>query len=234
MQLFPFAHPVDASKHGRTSTSAPWARRGGFIALFAITGFALAIVGCSKQQETGNSADSTVAATPPPPPPTAAPAPVTDANILAALDEGDSAEIVLGKLALVKSKNPKVKDFAKMMITDHGKMWKEKEALAKKLTITPQLPADDNEPAHLADELSALNAAPAPMAFDSIYIDDAVADHTQVLAIVKDFETKATATELKDALAKAEPIVQTHLDHAKIVQKDLSKPRRLAAEKKAK
>ncbi|MFI5201996.1 MAG: DUF4142 domain-containing protein [Candidatus Kapaibacterium sp.] len=194
----------------------------------------LLLFGCSKQQETGNPAESTAAATPPPPPPTIAAAPVTDANILAALDEGDSAEITLGKLALKNSKNPEVKGFANMMITDHSKMWKDKKDLAKKLKITPQLPANDQEPARLATEMSAFNAAPTPMAFDSIYIDDAVADHTQVLAIVKDFETKATAPELKDALAKAEPVVQKHLDHAKIIQKDLSKPRPMAAEKKAK
>lgn len=177
--------------------------------------------GCAKQQDTGNAVEST--ATVAPAPPTAMAAPITDANILAALDEGDSAEIALGKLALVKSKNGEVKGFAKMMIDDHGKMRKDKEDLAKKLNITPQPPANDPEPAHLTDEMGALNAAPTPMAFDSIYIDDAVADHTQVLATVKDFETKATAPELKDALTKAEPTVQKHLDHAKALQSGRAK-----------
>jgi len=211
MHMLPSVYP------NNNPTIAPVSR----VMLFAALGmaaFSFVFFGCSKKAETGNTADSTALAMPPPPPPAATAAPITDANILAALDEGDSAEIALGKLALVKSKNGEVKGFAKMMIADHGKMKKDKEALAKKLNITPQPPANDPEPAHLTGEMGALNDAPTPIAFDSTYIDDAVADHTHVLAAVKDFETKATAPELKNALTKAEPTVQKHLDRAKAIQ----------------
>jgi len=204
------------------------------IAILGTLWLVLTLVGCAKNTQTGNPAESTAVATPPPPAPAAVAAPVTDTTILAALEEGDSAEIAMGKLALQKSKNPEVKGFANMMISDHSKMWNAKKDLAKKLKITPQLPADDKEPAHLADEMNSFNAAPTPMAFDTVYIDDAVADHTQVLAIVKDFETKATAPELKGALKNAEPVVQKHLDHAKMIQRDLSKPRPMAAGRKTK
>lgn len=201
-------HPYSPSFETKKRTGA----RATLIATFTTVFLTLAVFGCAKKPA--------APAAPPPSAPTAAPAPapLTDGNIIAALSEGDSAEIALAKLALVKSKNPRVKDFARMMIADHGRMKKEKAGLAKKLNITPQPPANDSGPAHLTAEMSALNAAPTPRAFDSIYIDQAVADHTQVLATVKDFETKATAPELKDALIKAEAVVQKHLDHAKALQ----------------
>lgn len=201
-------------------------------AIVALLWVVLTFLGCAKNNQTATTVDSTTAA--PAPTSTAAPAPanITDGNILAALDEGDSAEIALGKMALVKSKNPKVKDFAKMMITDHGKMEKDKEELAKKLNITPQPPANDAEPAHLTAEMSALNAASTPMAFDSTYIGQAVADHTDVLATVKNFEGKAQAPELKEALTKAEPVVQKHLDMATALQSGRAKTKPMAMEKK--
>ena len=204
------------------------------VAIFAMLWLALTFLGCAKNTQTSNTVDSMAATPPAGATSTAAPAPakLTDGNILAALDEGDSAEIALAKLALVKSKNPKVKSFAKMMIADHGKMKHEKEELAKKLGITRQPPANDAEPAHLTAEMSALNAASTPIAFDSIYIGQAVADHTDVLAVVKDFESKAQAPELKNAIAKAEPIVQKHLDMATALQSGRANMKRVAMEKK--
>jgi len=116
-----------------------------------------------------------------------------------------------------------VKSFAKMMIDDHSKMKKEKAELAKKLKLTPQPPANDPVPAAMTNEMSALNAAPTPVAFDSIYIADAVADHKNDLKEVKDLQTKVSSPELKDALKKAEPVVQKHLDHAKMIEAKLAK-----------
>ncbi len=215
MQNVHSSHPLSTPSRGQELTT--------LISLLVMLWAVLAMVGCSKQSETGNAAESTAVATPPPPPPMATAAPLNDGNMIAALSEGDSAEITLAKLAIAKSKSPQVKGFARMMVRDHSKMKAEKADLAKKLNITPQPPANDAGPAHLTAELSALNAASTPRAFDSTYINQAVQDHTDALATVKDFETKATAPQLKAALAKAEPIVQHHLDRAKAIQQALAK-----------
>ncbi|GEM_PF-1069315 len=148
---------------------------------------------------------------------------LTDANIIAKLSEADSAEISEAKLVLMKTKNPQVRSFAQMMIADHSKMKSEKAELAKKMNITPQPPAGDNTPQEMTSEMSALNSASNPQALDSIYINDAVQDHTNDLAEVRQLETTAPSPELRDAIKKAEPVIAKHLDHAKMVQSRLSK-----------
>ena len=188
------------------------------------------VTGCAKKTETGSADTSTAAvaeSTAVTPAPATTPSPnqgtLSDANIIASLSEADSAEIAEAKLVLVKSKNADVKAFAKMMVADHSKMKAEKADLAKKLNVTPQPPANDKEPAALTSEMSALNAASTPRAFDSIYMTDAVADHMKDLADVKELQTKASSPELRDAIKKAEPVVVKHLDHAKAIEAKLTK-----------
>jgi putative membrane protein len=195
----------------------------------------LLAAGCSKKTETANMTDSTAttqaestatsSVTPPPPPP---PPALSDANIIAMLSEADSTEITEAKVVLAKTKNADVRSFANMMVTDHSRMKKEKADLATKLNITPQPPANDNEPAALTAELSALGAAATPYDMDSIYISDAVMDHEKDSSDLIDLETKATAPELKDAITKAQPVVNKHLDHAEAVQAKLSKMSNMA------
>ena len=197
----------------------------------SLCGLAIAIllvIGCSKKTETSDISDSSIAShadsttvtptTPPPP----APATLSDANIIAMLSEADSSEITEAKLVLTKTKNADVKSFANMMVTDHSRMKKEKADLAIKLNITPQPPANDNEPASLTAQLSALNGTASPHKMDSIYMTNSVADHEKDANDLKDLEMKATAPELKDAIKKAEPVVQKHLDRAKAVQEKLA------------
>ena len=199
------------------------------IAILGALWLVLSIVGCSKQSQTGNVAETTSTRNDTSPAANgnstavAGTAHMTDGNILAELKESDSAEVALGKLAMAKSKAPAVKTFAKMMIDDHTRLLKGDNDLAKKLNVAPTPPANDLNASHLTAEMSSLNSAPDPNSFDTIYVDNAVNDHTNVLAAVKGFEAEATSPQLKDALKNAEPVVQQHLDRAKAIQKDLSK-----------
>src|SRR5579859_4084802 len=59
-----------------------------------------------------------------------------DARFAVEAANGGMAEVVFGKLALEKSNNARVKDFANMMVTDHSKVNDELKALAKKLNIS--------------------------------------------------------------------------------------------------
>ncbi|MEP7219710.1 MAG: DUF4142 domain-containing protein, partial [Bacteroidota bacterium] len=144
--------------------------------------------------------------------------PMNDANILAALSMADSAEITEGKLALKKGKNADVKKFAQMMITDHGTMMSDGKALAAKLNITPTLPADDNMKGETAMMVQELTAAADGADFDAKYIAEAIGDHQKDLTMLNDMQAKAQAPELKDAISKAIPVVQKHLDRAKEIQ----------------
>jgi putative membrane protein len=147
---------------------------------------------------------------------------MSDANIIAQLSEADSAEITEAKYMMSHTKNSQVKSFASMMISDHTKMMKEKQQLASKLNITPAPPANDNVPSTMQSEMSSLQSAPNSQAMDSMYVATAVQDHQNDLNEVKQLQNQAQNQELKDALKKAEPVIQKHLDHAKMMQDKMS------------
>ena len=67
----------------------------------------------------------------------------TDAQILAFAATANAGEVQEGQLAEHKATNPAVKNFAKLMVTDHTKMLADTRALEKKLAITPDSSKDD-------------------------------------------------------------------------------------------
>src|SRR5438128_324635 len=62
----------------------------------------------------------------------------TDPQIAMIAVTADSVDIDAGKLAAGKTTNPKVKDFAEMMVRDHTSVNEQATALAKKLNVTPE------------------------------------------------------------------------------------------------
>src|SRR4051794_38469393 len=97
---------------------------------------ACALWACSKG---GNKADSAAAAdsaarsaapaTTPTTPAAAAPAPMTDANILALLDEANANDSAGGSIAMQKGTNAQVKAFGRDMARDHHKLRKDGQDL---------------------------------------------------------------------------------------------------------
>jgi putative membrane protein len=186
------------------------------------------LFGCSKKSEYATTDSSTTSMTPPADtshvtaPPTPPPAPeLTDANILGIIDGINTMEIDAGKIAQAKGKSAEVKSFAKMMVTDHSKMKKEGEALAKKDSLTPELPANDTSKQHADNVKSALDAKTGS-SFDSTYITEMVNGHQQALNMLTDFQGKAKNENLKSMIAAAIPKVQAHLDKAKAIWEKLS------------
>ena len=68
---------------------------------------------------------------------------LTDANIVALLDEANMADSAAGALAATKATSKDVKDFAKLMMSEHHALRKQGQELAKKLNVTPAPPAND-------------------------------------------------------------------------------------------
>jgi putative membrane protein len=70
----------------------------------------------------------------------------------------NSGEIQIAKLAETKATNAEVKAYATMLVTDHTKMLDDVNALATKLTVTPDSTMDDvrDLSAHAQDELKDL------------------------------------------------------------------------------
>jgi len=149
---------------------------------------------------------------------------LTDANIVALLDEANQADSAAGAYALTKAASPEVKAFAKLMMGEHHALRAAGQQLAKKLNVTPQPPPEDAVQAAGTSEMAALRAAPKGAQFDRTYIDQEVAIHKAVLDLAGKAHDQAKNEELKALIEQAKPVIQKHLDRAEEIQTKLGKP----------
>ena len=149
---------------------------------------------------------------------------LTDPQIASVAVTANQIDIEYAKIALKKSKNTQVIDFAKTMEKDHGAVIKEAIALAQKLGVTPE--SNPTTKAFLAGSVKtkAMLNSKRGHAFDKAYVDNEVAYHK---AAIKEVENvlipDATNEQLKSLLQSALPIFKGHLAHAEMVQKSLDK-----------
>jgi len=181
----------------------------------------VAIVGCSKP---GSNADSaamdtmrheTAAAA------ASAPPAMTDANIVAFILEANSADSAAGHIASTKGTNAEVKEFGRTMMRDHGALNKAVNGLAKQDSITAAPAANDSLPAMAKKMGDSLTAMPKGAAWDRFYIAAEVSGHQMVLAKLQEAQNVAQRQNLKDAIGKAIPTVQAHLQKAQEIQTKL-------------
>jgi putative membrane protein len=189
----------------------------------AVIGTCALWAACAKG---GNNADSTAAAdsaaknaaATPTTTAAPAPAPLTDANIAALLDEANMADSAWGAIAVKKGTAASVKDFGHMMERDHHALRKAGQDLAKKLNLTPTPPANDTLPQTLQKMSDSLNAQAKGAAWDKAYIDHEVAVHQSVVSLLQTAQGAAQDTSLKALITKAIPNVQAHLTKAQDIQ----------------
>lgn len=146
---------------------------------------------------------------PAPPPPAAKPSTAAPAY-MAMAGEADVYEISSSQIALQKSQNPRVRQFASMLIEHHTQTTNTLLAKAKAAGLTP--PPAALSPPKIA-MIDALNAAPAD-AFDQTYWTQQVAAHREALAIHSTYASGGDVRQLREAATAAVPIVQRHLDQA--------------------
>jgi putative membrane protein len=149
---------------------------------------------------------------------------LSDANIVALLDEANKADSAAGALARSKATNADVKAFAQLMITEHHLLRSKGQELATKLNLTPQPPANDPVQAAASAEMSALKAAPKGAQFDKTYIDQEVTIHKAVLDLAEQAHATTQNAELKQLIETAKPYLERHRDRAEALQKKLGKP----------
>ena len=148
-------------------------------------------------------------------PETPAPA-ITDANIAAIVVTANTIDIQYADLALAKSQDAEVREFATMVKRDHQSVNEAAGALVTRLGVTPVMNSvafdlrDDAETKRLT--LRDFEGA----AFDSAYAANEVSYHTTVLgAIDNALIPSAQNAELKALLVAVRPAVAAHLEHAR-------------------
>jgi putative membrane protein len=148
-------------------------------------------------------------------------APLTDANIVALLDEANKADSAAGALAAKKASNKAVKDFARLMMAEHHALREQGQQLAKQLKVTPEPPANNPVTPLAQNETSALESTPKGPEFDKVYIEQEIAAHKAVLDLAENAHGQAQNEQLKALIEKAKPVIQKHLDQAEKIKGEL-------------
>ncbi|HYR06900.1 MAG TPA: DUF4142 domain-containing protein [Longimicrobium sp.] len=174
-----------------------------------------------EQASTADASSTTAAAAPAPAAPAAAPA-VTDAQIAAIVVAANQVDIDAGELAKEKGSDPRVKEFAQRMITDHGGVNQAAGDLVGKLGVTPEPNATSQKLTSDGEANRTALQGQSGAGFDRAYIANEVTYHQAVLdAIDQTLIPSAQNAELKALLEQTRPAVAAHLDHARQLQTSL-------------
>lgn len=130
--------------------------------------------------------------------------------------QSDAFEIAAAKIAATNAASQGVKDFAAEMIKAHSESTAKIKAAvaAANASITPNATLTEDQNENLAE----LRARKGPE-FDERYIDGQVDAHQDALALMRDYAEHGDTASLKTAAGEIAPVVQKHLDHAKMLDK---------------
>lgn len=149
---------------------------------------------------------------------------LNDAEIASVAVTANVIDVDYGKIAIDRSKNKDVREFANTMINDHNAVIKMAVDLANKLGVVPQDNAVTQSLLNQSKETTKNLKSLKGKAFDKAYINNEVAYHKAVIGAVRDLLIPQTQNkELKELLQTAMPILETHLHHAEMAQKNILK-----------
>ena len=132
--------------------------------------------------------------------------------------EAGMTEIKAATVAQSKSQNPRVINFAKMMIADHSSMDKDLIKLADDKYVNLKAATDTLNPDHQM-MIAGMTKLSGP-AFDKAYMQMMVQDHSKVVEMFKDV-TNNTNKAVNKLAEKSIPKLLAHLDSAKAINASL-------------
>lgn len=129
-----------------------------------------------------------------------------------AATEAGIAEVVTGKLALDKSKDPQIKTFAQQMVTDHTQANQKLGDIARKLDISVP------DEAALTDKVKKMILEWRDESFDRSYVNNQVEAHEKAVELFRKETASSDKAELKAFAGETLPKLEEHLKHAKELQ----------------
>lgn len=149
---------------------------------------------------------------------------LSDPEIASVAVVANQNDISYAEIALQRSSNKAVREFANTMVKDHNSVIDQAVALVGRLNVTPE----DNDlskalTTQAEETVKTLNTV-SKSNFDKTYIDNEVAYHEAVINAVKTVLIPDSQNEdLRELLEGVLPVLEVHLEHAKMVQGNMSK-----------
>jgi putative membrane protein len=148
-------------------------------------------------------------------PPQSAANQATDASYVTAAAVGDMFEIESSRLALQRSKDRGVLDFANMMVADHGKMSAKLKTAAQSANLAVPAELDTKHKSMLKE----LQDAKSENAFNQAYVAAQMRAHEEALALHQTYSQTGGHTALKQVAQGAVPVVQSHFERLKMLKR---------------
>jgi putative membrane protein len=144
--------------------------------------------------------------------------PMTDQQFVDFIAQTDMLEAHLGQMAADQAARQDVKDYASMLVADHTADYQKLSAMAAQdgLTVPNALDAAHNRMIAPFDKLKGA-------AFDTRYVHEMIAGHTEAIATFTKEADNAEHADLKAAAGATLPTLQKHLDGAENLEKPPAK-----------
>ena len=136
---------------------------------------------------------------------------MTPADYVKTAGASDLYERTSSQIVLQTTADPRIREFAQMMITDHAKSTADVTAAAMRSRVRPMPPM--LMPAQ-AELIAQLRAEQGP-ARDAAYVAQQKTSHNQALAVQQAYASGGTAPALRRAAATIVPVVQHHIEMLK-------------------
>ncbi|WDF66949.1 DUF4142 domain-containing protein [Sphingobacterium oryzagri] len=141
---------------------------------------------------------------------------ISDTAFVRAAAQSGMAEVIFGKLALEVSEDARIKEFADMMVKDHGKANSELSAIASSNNITVP---DELDAAHTA-KLTALRSKKG-IEFDRSYAEAMIEGHEKTRDLLEKARDGVQDEKLKGFAQKTLPTVLHHLEFINTIKSEM-------------
>lgn len=146
----------------------------------------------------------------------------SEARIAGVVIAAGQVAISAGQVAQTQARAKDVKDFAKMMVSDHTAMNKQARELAKKLRLTPEDGEAGKVMRDAGKRAATALAKRRGTAFDRQYVADEIDRHQRLVDALDAAAASAGGGELKSLLQTVRPAISAHLEQAKQLQAALT------------
>jgi putative membrane protein len=148
-----------------------------------------------------------------------------DASVLGYVVQANDGEIAMGKLGERMATNPKVKAFARTLVTDHQKLLSSDKQLAKQVSATPDLSAGDANDLknHDSDEIKDLSGKTKGADWDKEFINQVIDGHQKILSQLQDAGKNTQNATMRASIEKATGVIQEHLTKAQDIKTNVLK-----------
>lgn len=140
-----------------------------------------------------------------------------DKSFLKSALQGSLAVVQASQLALQRSSSDQVKQFAQHMVDDHAQLDDQLKPIAANLSVKAPTEPPKKEKAEIT-KLQGLTGAD----FDKAYVQLMLKDHEADAEAFKHEEDKGQSPALKDAVTKADPVIQSHLKMIQDIAKSMN------------